>query len=583
MANFTPIATFAPANSSVVNAPLYQLDAAIIALQSAGVISANRPWAVIGGIAQPTSANAVTISDDIAHLGRMVRGRSTFSSTGADMETMGNLAVGSGSNNLIGTNNLAVGGGHVITGTYSLAVGEGNTIGANRSLAVGVFSRANATNSVVFGNNGQVATNCLQSTVAGGITNNILNLSQNAAIVAGAANTLNNASRSIIGAGVSNQVLSGSTDSAIVSGSSNLIQVAAISSMIGAGETNTIEGSWSFVGAGRNCQAQDNFAFLGAGENNAVYALRAAIVAGSNNAILAGVGTNPDSSFIGAGLNNLIVDSQYAVLGGGEHNIINQATHSVIAGGIDNTVMGTFNFIGAGRLNTIDTTNSSGSAIIGGFDSTITGADSTVLGGQNNVIAGGSSVAAGAYCSMTHNNAFMWNSNLYTTFASANHGEFAASAYAGFRLRSNAARTTGMDMATGASSWTAVSARALKGEFGKVAGSSILERLLTVPIQTYRFKRQRLDEKTKQLVDDGFHDHINFGPTAEDWDGAFSDLFGKKTVRNMENGSAIDIPAISEGDKLGVAMAAIQGLASMVNDLKSQIADLRNKMSPAGA
>lgn len=95
MANFTPITTGAAANASVVNAPLYELDAAITTLQSgSGGGTANRPWAIIGSLTtQPTSSDAVAVTDHITHTGKLVRGATSIGSTLADMETRGNLPL----------------------------------------------------------------------------------------------------------------------------------------------------------------------------------------------------------------------------------------------------------------------------------------------------------------------------------------------------------------------------------------------------------------------------------------------------------------------------------------------------------
>ena len=90
---------------------------------------------------------------------------------------------------------------------------------------------------------------------------------------------------------------------------------------------------------------------------------------------------------------------------------------------------------------------------------------------------------------------------------------------------------------------------------------TILDRLLTVPIQTWKFKDGN-----------GYHDHINLGPVAEDWDGAFADILGAKTIAVSETEI---LPAINEGDKLGVALAAIQGLAALVYDLRNELVTLK--------
>jgi hypothetical protein len=572
MANFTPIATGAAANASVVNAPLYQLDAAITSLQSVGSISATRPWAVIGGTAQPTSSDNVPVTANITHTGKMVRGQLTITSTGADMETIGNLAVGGGHHVFTSTNACAIGDQHTVGG-YALAVGQQNTVTGD-SLAVGQFNVANAQQSLVVGVSCEIGAGSTGSVVFG-YGNIILNNSTFATIGGGASNQIVESNYAFVGAGNSNFIQGTSTYGAIVAGLSNGMFAGAASSVIVAGNSNRISNRQSFIGAGESNFVQSADAAIVAGHSNTVYGTNTGILAGQNNTVtLQANGIDPLGSILAGGINNKIWDSKYSFMGAGNTNFVNFSDTSAIVAGTNNTIgpgahhfvgAGTRNtitngqccFIGAGDLNVIDGLSTLHSAIVGGLNNHISGSQSTVVGGNSNVISGTGSVGGGVAATIAHDWAFLWNSNFNSDFNSIAHGEFSATAYGGVRLFTNLARSTGMTMAAGASSWTAVSARALKGEFNDVQPLSILDRLLTVPIQTWRFKNGS-----------GYHEHINLGPVAEDWDGAFADLLGKKTIAVTETET---LPAINEGDKLGVALAAIQGLAALVYDLREEV------------
>lgn len=244
-------------------------------------------------------------------------------------------------------------------------------------------------------------------------------------------------------------------------------------------------------------------------------------------------------AFIGAGNNNTISLSSYSAIGAGANNTINSsAQYSFIGAGTGHRIQTTVvaGFIGAGFNNAI-ANHCTGGAVIAGGGGVVTGNYSTVLNGTANQISGENSVLGGVFGNISHHKVFMWNTNLATVFSSAADSEFAVTAEGGVRIFTNAGRTTGMTMAAGASSWSAVSSAALKTNFKPVEQQSILEKLLSVPIQTYNYKDG-----------DSYHPTINLGPTAEDWDAAFSDLLGRKTIPL----DGAEIPAISEGDKLGV-------------------------------
>lgn len=134
----------------------------------------------------------------------------------------------------------------------------------------------------------------------------------------------------------------------------------------------------------------------------------------------------------------------------------------------------------------------------------------------------------------------------------------------GVQVSSNGANTTGVTLPIGSNAWVAISAEALKGNFIKIDPMGILKKLAAIPIQIYQFK----DEA------EGYYDTLHIGPTAEAWNDQFSDLLGEKKA--TLNGK--EIPGISEGDKIGVALASIQALTSLVKNLQSEIEELKTRL-----
>jgi hypothetical protein len=93
--------------------------------------------------------------------------------------------------------------------------------------------------------------------------------------------------------------------------------------------------------------------------------------------------------------------------------------------------------------------------------------------------------------------------------------------------------------------------RAIKTNVTEVQGREVLQRLATMPISTWRYKKESPDVR-----------HI--GPMAQDFKATF------------EVGG--DDKSIAFVDANGVTMAAIQGLYQMLQERDTQIADLQNQI-----
>ena len=165
--------------------------------------------------------------------------------------------------------------------------------------------------------------------------------------------------------------------------------------------------------------------FIGGGQSNAVLRLadHCAIGGGWSNI----VGTNSGSSVIGGGAGNTISNSSaYAVISGGNDNQIRfssedsainggqnnviqaNAGWSFIGGGQSNTTFSGWSVIGGGQNNDVGS-GTLGSTIGGGFNNTNTGDYATVPGGYLNVAAGYSSFAAGENAVARDNHSFVWS------------------------------------------------------------------------------------------------------------------------------------------------------------------------------
>lgn len=546
--------------------------------------TAARPWGKVFS-PPPTSTDAVTTADAIYHVGPMVRG-ATVNGANLEFDNKGNLGNG---------------GDHTNSGDGNFLNGFSNVASGNNLIVTGNFnSNLSSTNaSVLAGYQHNLSTSDNAAIVAG--WHNLIINSPRAAILSGQDNIVNNAFNGVVVGGLTNTVIS--SGSIIGNGSGNTIAINSSNAFLGAGTGNTVSAGRGFLGAGQDNISAAGWGFLGGGQTNQVTsnAQHGVIVGGKNNLVTG------QTAIVVGGDGNFVKDARSAVLGGLRNGIDSQylsarfgvdANDSMIGAGVDNLIIvdqsfvgsglgngitsGHRNFIGSGDHNTIQ---GSANAIGGGTQNNIVNANNAFVGGgfQNSCTGFGtaieSPVALGTKARPQHSGVFIWQSFTgAANFSSVRADEFVAVAAGGFRFRTSAAGTIGVDLPTGTNSWAAASSAALKGHFEKLDPRSILSRLVRVPIQSYRFKRQTINPDTHEVSDDGYYDELNFGPTAEDWNFEFASVLGEKTIQRQVGDEIVHTPAISDGDKLGVALAAIQGLHSMLDDLKREVARLNQKL-----
>ncbi len=132
--------------------------------------------------------------------------------------------------------------------------------------------------------------------------------------------------------------------------------------------------------------------------------------------------------------------------------------------------------------------------------------------------------------------------------ASANN-QFSVRAAGGYRLFTNATKTTGVSLNAGGSSWNVISDRNRKHDFGTVDGEDLLARLRMVPVTTWRYTGEA--DRTV----------LHIGPMAQDWHRAF--------------GFSADATTINMSDFDGVNLAAVQALSARTERLQGENAELR--------
>jgi hypothetical protein len=278
---------------------------------------------------------------------------------------------------------------------------------------------------------------------------------------------------------------------------------------------------------------------VGGGEYNIASGIYATISGGINNKASEMYDT------VGGGNFNTTSGSQATVSGGG-NNVASGASANVSGGG-GNTASGQVATIGGGGSNKAD---GDYSTIGGGHDNTASGSYATVPGGYNNIALGAYGFAAGRKSRVYHQGAFMFADSNNFIFASQNNNEMAMRCTGGARIvtginGATGAITAGVQVSAGGGSWSSISDRNLKENFIQMDGHEVLNRLASIPVESWNYKSQNPAIR-----------HI--GPMAQDFYAAF--------------GLGEDDKHITTVDADGVALAAIQGLYELVKEKEAELA-----------
>ena len=232
---------------------------------------------------------------------------------------------------------------------------------------------------------------------------------------------------------------------------------------------------------------------------------------------------------IGGGLENVASGPQ-ATVGGGSRNYAS-GDYATVAGG------------GGGTGCTPCISNAAG------------GVAATVPGGQLNVATGNYSFAAGRRAKANDNGSFVWGDSTDGDVFSTGVNTFTVRAAGGVTFYSHGSLGAGVKLAIGANSWSALSDRDAKENFGAVDGAALLEKLNAIPMETWNYRTQ--DTTIRHM-----------GPMAQDFRAAF--------------GLGEDDKHISTIDADGVALAGVQALyrlvGRMVQEKDAQIEHLTEQV-----
>ncbi len=427
----------------------------------------------------------------------------------------------------------------IITASYAtIGGGDSNVASASDATVGGGYYNVAGGGATIGGGGDNVASGGM-ATIGGGDDNLA---SGSRATIGGGSNNLASGPGSVVGGGgfdgiflAGNQALGNA--STIGGGLGNTITTTAHYATVGGGLSNTASGVGAFIGGGGSHIASGGGSVVGGGEGNTA----------------SGVGAT-----VGGGGGNL-ASGEGATIGGGSENIAG-GIGSVVGGGggngttvIGNRALGNASTIGGGFGNTI-TITARYATISGGSGNGARGLYATVPGGKNNSAAGNYSFAAGCGAQANADGAFVWVDSNCDLIPITVANQFHVRASGGVVFRSNISFTTesGVILNPGASAWSSLSDRASKDNFTSVNGRDILERLASVPVQTWNWKSQAASIR-----------HI--GPVAQDFYAAFN--VGE------------DEQHISTVDADGVALAAIQGLYQIVQEKDAQITALEARVA----
>ena len=328
--------------------------------------------------------------------------------------------------------------------------------------------------------------------------------------------------------------------------------------VVGGGTYNTASGFRSTVGGGSNNMASSNYATVGGGTNNLASAYRATVAGGADN-----TASEMDAT-VGGGSGNVAGFRQATVAGGTSNTADN--VESTVGGGSYNTASGAYATAGGGTSNTaagFSATASGGAgnlasgsytAVSGGLSNTAGGKSATVPGGYANHAMADYSFAAGSQANVdpAHTGAMLFADASRFPFMSLAPNEFAVRASGGVRFVTSLDQAgeplTGARLPAGSGSWETLSDRNAKAGFKPIDSLQVLERLASMPIDTWNYKGQPASVQ-----------HI--GPVAQDFYAAF--------------GLGEDNRYISSVDADGVTMAAIQGLYQMTQEKQALIETLQ--------
>ncbi len=310
---------------------------------------------------------------------------------------------------------------------------------------------------------------------------------------------------------------------------------------VGGGDNNQATGPWSTVGGGYYNNASGGFSTVAGGHDNTASDAAATIGGGGSNT------ASGDHATVAGGEYNA-ASARQATVGGGGYNTAS-GYWATVGGGYSNTASGGLATVGGGCQNTA---SADYATVGGGRQNTASGVRATVAGGSGNLAQGYFSFAAGRKARANHDGAFVWGDSRNAAKPSSVPDEFNVYCSGGARFFTNSAATTGVLLAPGGGSWSAVSDRDSKENVEAVDAREVLAQVVSMPLSTWNYKAQ--DDSIRHM-----------GPMAQDFHAAF--------------GLGVSDKLIDTIDPDGVALAAIQGLHALVQEKDAEIEDLRARQA----
>ena len=509
-----------------------------------------------GGVAGSSDTNLISGSFSTISGGRRHAVLSSLDATvagGNDNDITGatGAAIGGGVSNTIAllANHAVIAGGHLNTiqagglGSAYAAIGGGlgNTVFNARWVTIG-------------GGEDNRASSGSHVTIGGGVSNNASGLF--ATVAGGSRNEILSATAATIGGGQSNGIAPSSTSSVIGGGSQNTVDTLAPHAVIAGGYSNLSSGRFATVGGGWGNRSQAEAATVGGGGANTSSSVAATVAGGNLNT---GSGT---AATVGGGFRNFSI-GDYATVPGGVDNFAG-GDFSLAAGrraiafhsgtfvwadsqNADFATTGAQQFLirAAGGVGIGHTVPDAPLHVVGGSDASLTGGGTLVLG----AVSGGNLV-------MDNNEIVARNNGLASTlFLNPAGGNVSIG------TASSTARLRVVNATCDGATWNNASDRNLKAGFAPVDARAVLAKVAALPLQSWHYTNAPGAR------------HV--GPMAQDFQAAF--------------GLGADDKTIATVDADGVALAAIQGLNSLVKaqaveleSLKAELAELRRAVKSGG-
>ncbi len=259
----------------------------------------------------------------------------------------------------------------------------------------------------------------------------------------------------------------------------------------------------------------------------------------------------PDAT-VGGGSSNT-ASGEFATIAGGSENRAGGA-FTTVGGGLSNDAFDRATTVAGGENNTV---SNEYAAIGGGRDNRIDifGIYGTIPGGEDNEVRApyGFAAGRGSIVELGHSGAFVISDSNEERFRSGGPNRFSARFGGGFSMITEIlgpGNEVGVELQPGSGSWSSLSDRNAKENFAAVDSIAVLEQLAELPLATWNYRSQPADIR-------------HLGPTAQDFYSAFG--LGSSNTQ------------ISTVDADGVALAAIQGLHSLLSEQATDLEQLHTE------